>query len=71
MLFTGNVDTTQFGAFAEHRNLQPASYGFLQPLVIRLDLKQPTPKRNGHCMGPIIGLKFIHQVFDVEANRGL
>ena len=35
------------------------------------DLQQATPERDGDCVGPIVGLKFIHQVLDVEVNRGL
>src|SRR5260370_36962119 len=38
---------------------------------MRSDLHETTPERNGDCMGPIIGLKFIHQVLDVEVDRGL
>src|SRR6266478_3350260 len=71
MRFTRTVDTTQFEALAEHRNLQPASCSFLQALQMRSDLQQATPDRDGDCVGPIVGLKFIHQVLDVEVNRGL
>jgi hypothetical protein len=28
---------------------------------MRSDLQQTTPERDGDCMGPIVGLKFIHQ----------
>ena len=38
---------------------------------MRSDLHQAAPERDGDCMGPIVGLKFIHQVLDVEVNRGL
>ena len=56
--------------FPEHRNLRPASYSFLQVHGIRSDLQQATSERDGDCMGAIISLQFIHQVFDVEVNRG-
>src|SRR6266481_3679778 len=71
MRVTRTVDTTQFGALAEHRNLQPASCSFLQDLEMRSDLQQAAPDRDCDCMGPIVCLKFIHQVLDVEVNRGL
>jgi len=38
---------------------------------MRSNLQQAAPERDGDCMGPIVGLKFIHQVLDVEVNRGL
>src|SRR3954447_9703893 len=38
---------------------------------IRSDLQQATPERDGDRMGPIVGLQFIHQVLDMEVNRGL
>src|SRR5260370_33314888 len=34
------------------------------------DLQQATPKCDGDCMGAIGGLKFIHQVLNVEINCG-
>ena len=38
---------------------------------MRSDLQQATPQRDGDCMRPIVGLKFIHQVLDVEVNCSL
>ncbi len=35
------------------------------------NLEYPTAHRNGNRMGPIIGLKFIHEIFDVEVNGSL
>ena len=35
------------------------------------DLQQAAPERDCDCVGPIVGLKLIHQVLDVEVNRGL
>ena len=37
---------------------------------MRSHLQQAAPNRDGDCMGPIVGLKFIHQILDVEVNRG-
>jgi hypothetical protein len=64
-------DFTGFSAFAEPQNLQSPSYSYLQALKMQSNLQQATPQRDGDCMGPIIGLEFIHQVLDVEVNRGL
>jgi hypothetical protein len=58
-------------ARAAHWNLQLTTYSFLQAMVIRSELKQPAPERDGDRMGAIVGLKFIHQILDVEVNRGL
>jgi hypothetical protein len=71
MRFTRTVDTTQFGTLAEHRNLQPASCSFLQASEMGSDLQQAAPERDGDCMGPIVGLKFIYKVLDVEVDRSI
>src|SRR6266851_2881218 len=56
--------------------LSPKSDIYSQHSVVfyrlaRSDLQQAPPQRDGDCMGPIVGLQFIHQVLDVEVNRGL
>ena len=63
------VDITSFAAFAEHKNLRPALCSFATGIRMRSDLQQATPQRDGDCMRPIVGLKVIHQVRDVEVNR--
>jgi hypothetical protein len=44
---------------------------FSTGLRVRSDLQQAARERDGDCMGEIVGLKFIHQVPDVEVHRGL
>jgi len=34
-------------------------------------MQQAASERDCDCVGPIIGLKLIHQILDVEVNRGL
>src|SRR5260370_11680055 len=38
---------------------------------MRSDLQQATPHRNGYRMRPIVGSQLVHEVLDVEVNRGL
>ena len=40
-------------------------------IEIRSDLQQTSSQRDGDCVGPVVRLKFIHQVLDVEVDRGL
>ena len=44
---------------------------FATGLGMRSDLQQAAPERDGDCMSPIVGLKFVHQVLDMEINRAL
>ena len=71
MRFTRTLDVTELAVFADHRNLQPASCQFSTGLGVRSDLQQAAPERDGDCMGSIVGLKFVHQVLDMEINRAL
>src|SRR5260370_20933599 len=45
----------------------------LYPAVFRMrsHLKQTSADRNRHCMRPIVGSQLVHEVLDVEVNRGL
>ena len=38
--------------------------------LARSDLKHAAPERDDDYMGPIVGLKSIHQILDVKVNRG-
>lgn len=56
--------------------LSPKSETYSQhPVVVyrlaRSDLQKAAPQRDRDCMRSIVGLKFLHQVFDVEVNGGL
>src|SRR5258708_38073883 len=44
---------------------------FSTGLGMQSDLQQAPPHRNGHCMRPIIRSQLVHEVLDVEVNRGL
>jgi hypothetical protein len=57
-------------ALAAHQYLQSHSSSFLQVLMSS-DLKQASPDRNGYRMGPIVGPELIHEILDVEIDRGL
>ena len=35
------------------------------------DLQQAAPKRDGHGMRTIVGSQLVHEIFDMEINRGL
>src|ERR1700728_2422636 len=56
-------------ALAAHQNLQPASCSFLQALATHSNVQQAATDGNRDRMRPVIGLKLVHEVFDVEVNR--
>ena len=56
--------------------LSPKSETYSQHTVVvyslaRSDLQKATPQRDRDCMRSIVGLKFLHQVLNVEVNGGL
>jgi hypothetical protein len=56
------------------RNIETYSYHpavFYSPWNALRDLKQAAPHRNGYGMRPIVGSQLVHEVLDVEVNRGL
>ena len=38
---------------------------------MRSDLQQATPQRDGDCMRPIVGLKFVHQILNMKVNSSV
>ncbi len=69
MRFTRTVDTTQFGALAEHRNLQLASCSFLQ--AMKCDQICSRPRRTAmvtacvRSLAPSLSTRFLIWKFTV------
>ena len=59
---------TEFRAFRGTAKSTARVLQFSVGLGMPSDLQQAAPDGDGDRMGPVVGLKFIHQVLDVEIN---
>jgi hypothetical protein len=69
--FANTLKVTVPMDFTAYQEQQSGTCSFLQVLVIRSNLKQPTPERNGDRVRSVIGPQLFHEVPDVEVNGSL